>query len=172
MLAPPEPVIQSNLFLIVSAFYQPAMSNDVDANGLPDSIVCPGYRFFGLSNQEGHGLFKFPTRPPQTDAIVWLTDPSATEVDWSPDGQHVVYAKKNALSGDRDIWIINSASSDTTTALRVTAGPADDSHPRFSPDGATIFFVSNRVNHYGLNGIYNTERRGTNIWSVARFDRP
>jgi hypothetical protein len=172
LLAPPEPVIVPGTFLLGAAFYQPAMSADLDADGLPDSIVAPAYRFFGASNQEARGLHKFPTRPPQSVATVWLPDGAATECDWSPDGQHIVYAKKNAVSGDRDIWIINSASSDTTSAIRVTSGPADDSHPRFSPDGTAIFFVSNRADHYGLNGIYNTERRGTNIWSVARFDRP
>jgi Tol biopolymer transport system component len=54
----------------------------------------------------------------------------------------------------------------------VTSGPADDSHPRFSADGNSIVFVSNRADRYGLNGIYSTERRGYNIWSVQRFDRP
>jgi hypothetical protein len=172
LAAPPEPVIETGAFLLGSAFYQPAMSADVDVNGLPDSIVAPAYRFFGLSNQAPRGLFKFPTRPPQNVANQWLADSLATECDWSPDGQHIVYAKRNPVFGDRDIWIINAASTGPASAVRVTSGPADDFHPRFSPDGSSIFFVSNRADHYGLNGIFNTERRGTNIWSVARFDRP
>jgi hypothetical protein len=150
----------------------PAWGPDVDGNGLPDSIVCVGYRFFRATNQQARGLFKFPTAPEQSVAVQWLPDSSAAEADWSPDGQHIVYAKPNVLTGDRDIWIINAGSSDPSTAVRVTSGPADDSHPRFSDDGASIFFVSNRADNYGLNGIFNTERRGTNIWSVSRFDTP
>ncbi len=170
--AHPERVIALGVFLNASAFYQPAWGADTDGNGLPDSVVCPAFGFFGFSNQQARGIYKFPTRPEQTTATQWLADSAATELDWSPDGQHVVYAKRNPSVGDRDIWIINAASMNPATATRVTFGPADDSHPRFSPDNKTIFFVSNRANHYGLNGIYNTERRGTNIWSVAGFDSP
>ena len=172
LLSPPEPVTVPNTFFGGAAFYQPAWGPDANGDGLPDSVVCPSYTFFGLSNQKARGLYKFPTRPPQDIANQWLADSSATELDWSADGQHIVYTKRNSGTGDRDIWIINAGSMDKATATRVTSGPADDSHPRFSPDGASIFFVSNRADHYGLNGIYNTERRGTNIWSVARFDQP
>ena len=92
--------------------------------------------------------------------------------DWSPDGAFVVFARKNIGTGDRDIWIISSAATDVSQAIRVTFGPADDSHPRFNDDGTEIFFISNRVDHYGLNGIYGTERRGTDVWSVTHFDKP
>jgi coproporphyrinogen III oxidase len=50
--------------------------------------------------------------------------------------------------------------------------PADEFHPRFSSDGTTIFFLSNRVDAYGANGFFDTERRGINVWSVSRFDLP
>ena len=155
-----------------TTFWTPAWGPDNDANGLPDSIVTVGFFLFKTLNQEPMGLFKFPTSPEQSTATQWLPDSTAAEVDWSPDGQHIVFTRRNPVAGDRDIWIINAGSNDPSTALRVTAGPADDSHPRFSYDGNSIVFVSNRVDHYGLNGIYNTERRGTNIWSVSRFDRP
>ncbi len=156
----------------VSTFWMPAWGPDTDGNGLPDSVVCPGYYFFGATNQQPLGLFKFPTTPEQPAVVQWLPDSTATDVDWSPDGSHIIFTKRNPVSGDRDIWIINAGSNDPSTERRVTFGPADDSRPRFSPDGTAIFFVSDRVDHYGLNGIYNTERRGTNIWTVTRFDRP
>lgn len=172
LAAPPQRVIAQGVSLVSTTFWMPAWGPDTDANGIPDSIVCPGYRFFGATNQQGRGLFKLPTAPEQTTAPQWLPDSSAAESDWSADGQHIVYAKRDKVTGDRDIWIINAGSMDPSSARRVTFGPADDSHPRFSPDGTLIYFVSNRADHYGLNGIFNTERRGTNIWSVARFDLP
>jgi Tol biopolymer transport system component len=169
--AQPSRVIQQGAEGL-SSYWTPAWGPDANGNGLPDSIVCVGYFLFKTLNQEAMGLFKFPTSPEQSFAVQWLPDSSAAEVDWSPDGEHIIFTKRNSPSGDRDIWIINAGSSDPGTAQRVTSGPADDSHPRFSYDGASILFVSNRVDHYGLNGIYNTERRGTNIWSVSRFDLP
>ena len=144
---------------------------DVDHDGFPDSIVCQGISFFGQNGQVPRGLLKFASVAGQSDTGPWLNDLGATEPDWSPDGLHIVFVRKN-LIGDRDIWIINAASSNPNDAVRVTRGPADDAHPRFSADGTKIYFVSNRGNKYGLNGVYDTERRGTNIWSVARFDKP
>jgi hypothetical protein len=144
---------------------------DVDHDGLPDSVICQGISFFGQNGQLSRGLVKFASAPGQSDTEPWLADLNATEPDWSPDGHHIVFVKPN-LEGARDIWIINAASSNPNDAIRVTKGPADDSHPRFSPDGTKIYFLSNRVSKYGLNGVYDTERRGTNIWTVARFDKP
>ena len=156
-----------------NAFYQPNWGPDSDANGLPDSVVCPSYRLFGTPSQIARGLFKLTSLANQTaPSTNWLPDSSATEPDWSPDGAYIVYAKRDPITRDRDIWIIAASSNVPSTAIRVTHGPADDSHPRFSPDGSAIFFVSNRADRYGLNGIYNLERRGTNIWSVTRFDLP
>ncbi|HXL14608.1 MAG TPA: hypothetical protein VN972_00865, partial [Methylomirabilota bacterium] len=100
------------------------------------------------------------------------SDLQAFEPDWSPDGHYIVFSKRSPGHTDRDIWIINAAASDPSAALQVTVGPSDDFHPRFSSDGFKIFFVSNRIDGYGANGIYDTERRGLNIWSVGRFDKP
>ncbi len=168
--APERLIVQGAL--ATTTLWLPNWGPDGDGDDLPDSVVCQGFRFFGQSNQISTGLFKFPTRPPQDAGAAWLTDLAATEPDWSPDGQHIIYTKPNPGTGERDIWIIHAASSDPSTAVRVTTGPADDSQPRFSHDGSSIYFVSNRADRYGLNGIYTTERRGTNIWSVSGFDRP
>jgi hypothetical protein len=145
-------------------------------NGTGDSIICVSFRQFGTGAQKQRGLFKFKATLPIPDASAslagqWLPDSSALEPDWSADGVYVVYAKMNA-AGDRDIWVIRSDTSDKTSAIRVTYGPADDSHPRFSSDGRSIYFISNRGDRYGLNGIFGTERRGYNVWSVSGFDLP
>lgn len=153
-------------------FWLPNWGPDVDADGLPDSIVTMSFRFFRATNQVSNGFYKFGTNPPSLAAIQWLPDSSATDPDWSSDGQYVVFADAAVKGGERDIWIIRADTNLRSNAIRVTTGPADDSHPRFSDDGNTIYFVSNRANQYGLNGIFPTERRGYNIWSITRFDRP
>ncbi|HEU5310216.1 MAG TPA: hypothetical protein VFV24_02065, partial [Candidatus Eisenbacteria bacterium] len=169
---PPQRVIE-DVGLVSRVFWMPNWGPDNNpADDLPDSIVTMSFRLFGTPTQESNGLYKFPTTPPQATASLWLDDLDASEPDWSPDGQHIVFADPNPGTGERDIWIIRAGTNDRNNAVRVTSGPADDGHPRFSPDGNTIIFVSNRADRYGLNGIFATERRGYNVWSVQRFDRP
>lgn len=171
VLPAPERVV-ADQSLQSRTFWLPNWGPDVDADGLPDSVVTVAFRFFRGSNQVANGFYKFATRPENSSASQWLADSSASEPDWSPDGQHIVFADPNIKGGERDIWIIRSDTNLRSAAIRVTSGPADDSHPRFSSDGTTIYFVSNRANNYGLNGLYTTERRGYNLWGVTRFDRP
>jgi len=144
-------------------------------NGAGDSVVLESYVFFKSTAQESRGLFRLSALPLSNTVApytAWLLDYQATDPDWSPDGQYMVFTRKSPSASDRDIWIIPANSSDVTTAIQVTQGPADDSHPRFSSDGNSIFFISNRTDSYGSNGVYETERRGTNVWSVSEFDRP
>lgn len=144
--------------------------------GTGDSVVVASYDGFGQNNQASRGLFKFSAsgNPPANPEpfVPWLSDLKALEPDWSPDGQHIVFSKRSIGHTDRDLWIINAAASDPSAAVQITFGPADEFHPRFSSDGSTVFFMSNRVDGYGANGVYDTERRGVNIWGVSRFDLP
>jgi WD40 repeat protein len=147
-------------------------------SGLGDSIVFESYSVFAAapSGRLSRGLFKLsasgnaPANPEPFP--VWLDDVGAMEPDWSPDGQRIVFVKRMPGRTDRDIWLMNAHASDISSAVHVTSGIADEFHPRFSSDGLKIFFVSNRIDGYGANGFFDTERRGFNIWSVARFDLP
>jgi hypothetical protein len=155
----------------INAFYP----SNWGPNG--DSLVCTSYRGFGSAALVARGLYKLPTQPEQSGASQWLADSSAAEPDWSSDGNYIIFTRPNPISAagvavERDIWIIASNATDKNQAVRVTFGPADDSHPRFTDDGSTIFFVSTRADRYGLNGVFPIERRGTNIWSVSAFDKP
>lgn len=167
--APERAIVDQSL--ASRTFWTPNWGPDIDADGLPDSIVSMSFRFFRATNQTANGLYKCGVNPPGTP-FQWLADSSATDPDWSADGQYVVFADAAVKNGERDIWIIRADTNVRSNAIRITSGPADDSHPRFSDDGNTIYFVSNRASDYGLNGVYPTERRGYNIWSVTRFDRP
>ncbi|TMQ60825.1 MAG: hypothetical protein E6K75_02505, partial [Candidatus Eisenbacteria bacterium] len=113
-----------------------------------------------------------PPNNPGPPFTVWLNDSGAGEPDWSPDRAHIAYSRRVPGRTDRDIWIINAYATNPSQAVRVTTGPADEFHPRFSSDGSKIFFLSNRTDAYGADGVFDTERRGVNIWSVSRFDLP
>lgn len=54
----------------------------------------------------------------------------------SPDGQSVVFSHRG------DLWTAPTAGG---TALRLTSDPANDFQPRYSPDGKTIAFISERT---------------------------
>lgn len=169
---PPAPMLSSSLFFLAT-FFSPNWGPDVNDDGFPDSIITRGFYASGPGAQS-RGLFKFgyTTLDPAPEEVLALSDSTAEAPDWSQDGQYLVYARRNPGSTERDIWIIRADTNDPANAIRVTTGPADDSHPRFSADGMTIYFVSDRADRYGLNGIYPTERRGTNLWAVRLFDRP
>src|ERR1044071_10347693 len=59
-------------------------------------------------------------------------------VDVSPDGRQIVFD----LLGD--IYTMPIAGSGSSSATRITSGPAFDMQPRFSPDGKRIAFTSDR----------------------------
>jgi PKD repeat protein len=61
------------------------------------------------------------------------------EMDWSPDGESVVYYK---IGGGNDIWMMNAL--DGSNQHKVLAAPGDDHGPTFHPDGDKILYNSNR----------------------------
>jgi len=82
----------------------------------------------------------------ETDEGTWMN------VDVSPDGREIVFD----LLGD--LYIMPIAGSGAGLAERLTSGPAFDMQPRFSPDGRSIAFSSDRT------GLWN-------IWVIARDGR-
>ncbi|HEY7727441.1 MAG TPA: hypothetical protein VID50_03230, partial [Candidatus Eisenbacteria bacterium] len=91
-------------------------------NGAGDSLVCESYSNRGTVFEVKRGLFKLLAAPPfQATATLWLPDPDAQEIDWSPDGAHMAFTRKNP-AGDRDLWITRSDAASPTQAVRVTMG--------------------------------------------------
>lgn len=71
-----------------------------------------------------------------------------TDYGLSPDGQILAFAYAG------DVW---TTSADGGTATRLTFDRAVDRNPRFSPDGGTLAFVSNRA---GSNHLYTIPKDG------------
>ena len=84
------------------------------------------------------------TRPPTPEDLYRFRIP--TDPQLSPDGSTVVFTVQSATVG-RDgyrhaIWIVPSDGSRPPRQL--TVGARHDTHPRFSPDGRTLAFLSDR----------------------------
>ncbi|MEW6321307.1 MAG: protein kinase [Acidobacteriota bacterium] len=66
----------------------------------------------------------------------------AVQPAWSPDGRLIAFARIPDGGGwQRDIWVIPVSGG---TAVRVTTDPAADMAPFWGPDGASIWFCSDR----------------------------
>ena len=83
-------------------------------------------------------------RPPLPSDLYDLRIP--TEVRLSPDGSHVVFTTKAIGPGKDDyrdaIWIAPADGS--APARQITLGSKHDTHPRWSPDGTVLAFLSDR----------------------------
>jgi Tol biopolymer transport system component/DNA-binding winged helix-turn-helix (wHTH) protein len=80
---------------------------------------------------------------------------------FAPDGKIIVWS---SMSGNPDIWSINA---DGSERLQLTNDAADEHLPIVSPDGATIFFASNRTGDYQ---VWRMNRDGSNQTRVTNTD--
>ena len=97
-----------------------------------------GRRIAFASNRNGAlNLFAAPANAEGLAERLTASESLQVPGSWSPDGEMLVFMEQHPSTG-RDIWLLRRGS---RTAFVAT--PADESAPRFSPDGRWIAYVSN-----------------------------
>ena len=80
--------------------------------------------------------------PVDLNMMARVSDPQV-----SPDGRYVVYVQRDtdteANRGRNDLWLIDLDAA-TARPRRLTQNPGNDTQPRWSADGASIYFLSSR----------------------------
>jgi hypothetical protein len=74
-----------------------------------------------------------------------LTEPEATQPDWSPLGEQIVY--QSPAGGSWDIYRLNVDGSDPQ---QLTRTPASEGLPVWSPDGQWLAYLSDEGGNWGL----------------------
>jgi dipeptidyl aminopeptidase/acylaminoacyl peptidase len=77
------------------------------------------------------------------NSLARVSDPQV-----SPDGRFVVYAQRDtdleANRGRTDLWLVDLAAP-AAKPRRLTQHSANDTHPRWSADGSSVYFLSSRA---------------------------
>ncbi len=117
-------------------------------------LACAAVASSGVA-QQADSEEPLPLQPTRT--IRFTTDEGTwISLDISPDGSTIVFD----LLGD--LYVLPIAGG---TATRITSGMAFDAQPRYSPDGQTIVFVSDRS---GSHNVWLADADGQNPRPVTR----
>ena len=131
-----------------------------------------------LLGHEPHGILLLPApSAPNEDAAARkiVSNPAYQlyQQHMSPDGRWIVFnAVASSLNPESALYVISSSGGPWT---RITDGKHWDDKPRWSPDGRTIYFVSNPGGFFNVWGIHFDPAAGKPVgqpFQVSKFDNP
>ena len=120
-----------------------------------------------LAAAPGAALADTPAARPFT-ARDLVTLERAGDPQLSPDGRRVAYSQRatdlDANKGVSSLWLVPADGTAPPVKLAVSAGGA--SHPRWSPDGKTLYFLSSRS---GSAQVWRSDDGGQSAVQVTRL---
>jgi dipeptidyl aminopeptidase/acylaminoacyl peptidase len=111
---------------------------------MKNTMRAAGALALGLALHVAHGAeASRALTPTDLNQLARVSDPQV-----SPDGRYVVYAQRDAdLEANRgrtDLWLLDLGESGAQPR-RLTQHSANDTHPRWSVDGSSVYFLSSRA---------------------------
>jgi len=142
-------------------------------NALTNPAWSPGGNRLAFSGTEG-GKSDLYVLDLETRQVRQLTDDRYADLQptWSPDGNTLAFTTDRAEtdldrlapSKNMDLGLIDVASGDVT--VREPFGDALHHNPQFSPDGRSLYFISDQD---GFKDVYRLERDGGNRHRVTHL---
>ena len=122
--------------IAIVADHEPTSEEEKRVKDKDDAIVVDtGYKFTRLM------IVDVATHKART---ISMADATVSDPQWSPNGQEIAYTTNPTPRADdgsfSDIWIVPA--SGTGTARRLVQNEGPDGSPRWSPDGASIAYVT------------------------------
>jgi Tol biopolymer transport system component len=106
-----------------------------------------------------HTLYRIPALG-GTPRKLFETNGALYGLDWSPDGESLLYADRRTPDGPFRVVRLSLATRDTTVLTAPPASARGDLFPRWSPDGRTIAFSRNA--DMGGHTLYRMDADGSN----------
>ena len=96
--------------------------------------------------------------------IIPSQTPDGCETDpaFTPDGQHLVFSRYDAIADEETVWIMNR---DGTGRRRLGTGPGGAATAEVSPDGQTVTFLSSTPDD--LTALFAVSIDGGDAWQVT-----
>ncbi len=110
----------------------------------------------------------YTVKPDGTD-LIQITDFRSNNADWSPDGKQIVFQSdhQDEPQDTPDLYIMDITGENLVEIL--DDPPNADYSPRWSPDGSTILFISNRS---GKEEIFTIQADGSGIQQLSNMTDP
>lgn len=152
---------------------------EIEVPGLPainNPAWSPDGRFIALSAMKdgASDIFLYEV---ETDSVRRLTRNSYAKLQptWSPDGKYIAYATDRPLPGQEqrfrhdfyNIGIIEVGNQGNEKLLELFTG-ARNMNPLFSPDGNSLYFLSDRD---GFRNLYRYDTTADTLFQMTRYMR-
>lgn len=144
-----------------SVIFSAAIQAPAKSAQFPSSRLSQLYKISADGNGHATQLLGTPARH-----IAMLKDKSGAFVYEDVKGMEDVWRKHHTSSVTRDIWVYNPA---TKKHTNLTNHPGEDLWPTVSPDGKTLYFLSER--NGGSANVYSMPVNGGEVKTLTTFER-